>query len=151
MNDQIIELRPQPLKLERYCIIVFQGYERWSFCLGNGAGKIKGELLRSFAPWARPSKKETTLYEHPLDTDTPLLRTVCFVRGKLKKAFTFSLNSTRLIRIRGYYGQFLCPLSIRINGVSKYLKTRGVMWKILPNRFHTMVTSLQNFVHRLRS
>ena len=39
----------------------------------------------------------TLLYGHPLNTDTSLLRTVFFVRWG-KKALTFSLHSTRLLR-----------------------------------------------------
>jgi len=113
MNGQIIELRPQTLKLERYCIIVFQGYERWSFCRGLGLGKLKGSCC-------------TVLSLRPVSLKrNPVLRTPAWYRHAIitellcpwgKKALTFSLNATRLIRAPRYYGHFLCP-PIRINGV----------------------------------
>ena len=37
---------------------------------------------------------QTPLYRHPLNIDTSLLRTVCFV--PVKKSHTFSVNSTPL-------------------------------------------------------
>ena len=77
MNDQIIELRPQPLKLERYCIIVFQGYERWSFCLGMGLGKLKGSCCAVFPVGPVPQKRNPALrtpawYGHAIITDSLL-------------------------------------------------------------------------------
>ena len=39
---------------------------------------------------------QAMLYGHPLNMDTSLLRTVCFLPGE-KKALTFSLNLTRLL------------------------------------------------------
>ena len=45
------------------------------------------------------------LLGHPLNTNTSLLETVCFVPGE-RKCLHFSLNSTHLI----FYGNFLWPL-----------------------------------------
>ena len=71
-----------------------------------------------------------------LNTDTPFLRTVYFVPGKRKpyifskyghpvlkdsllcpwekKALTFALNSTCLIRPPRLYGHFICPPSVSV-------------------------------------
>ena len=93
MNGQIIELRPQTLKLGRY----------WSFCRGLGLGKLKGSCCAVLPLWPVPQKKKPLFpnthlirtrhyYEvalsvgkespyiffkfNPLDTDTPLLWTI---------------------------------------------------------------------------
>ena len=39
---------------------------------------------------------QTLLYGHPLNTDTSLLRTVCFVPGERKPLYFHYKNSTRL-------------------------------------------------------
>ena len=45
---------------------------------------------------------QTPPYGQPLNTDTSLLRTFCFVPGERKPGLRLSLNSTRLIRTRTF-------------------------------------------------
>ena len=62
----------------------------------------------------------TPLYGHPLNTDTPILRTVLFAPTKSKLIHFFK-------EITAYYGHpdntdiFAGPLGVRINGVPLYL------------------------------
>ena len=109
------------------------------FVWGMGLGKLKGSCCAVLPLGPVPQKRNPALrtpawYWHAIITDSLL----CPWETEESLYIFFKLNpldtDTRLLRT------VFCPLSIRINGVWKYLKTLGVMWKILPNRFHTMVT-----------
>ena len=65
---------------------------------------------------------QTLLYGHLLNTDTSLLRTVCFVPGERKPLHFHYKNPTRLIYIWTPVNtdSFYAPLSVRIIGVSPY-------------------------------
>ena len=72
---------------------------------------------------------QTSLYEHPLNTDTSLFLTYSLFSPWGKKTLSFSLNSTQLIRrhpvnMDTFYG----PLSSRIDGVWVY--TFWIIWTL---------------------
>ena len=83
---------------------------------------------------------QTLLYGHPLNTDTSLLRTVCFVPGERKPLHFHYKNSTRLTLALPNVakGKFLPNFQISF---LKFWETNSIMWKYRQRAFIWKVTS----------